>query len=342
MRHRRRGFTLVELLVVIAIIGILIALLLPAVQAAREAARRSQCSNNLKQIGLALQNYHDTFKSFPPAWILSRGGASPANGDGYPQWGWGAMILPFMEQQALHDGLNVGKSHLADIAATPAGVALIQTPIAGYRCPSDTGPELNSGRKPDAPFDAIEPALGNYVGANTSWAGDLTRQVRGTKTSPGWVSNWDDERGVFIENTATRMRDITDGTSNTIAVGERRWKYHDNNGVLRTARSALIIGTRNPANAVRRGDQIGIGRAKLNMNFVDPADTQLGRARQGFSSMHPGGAQFVFADGSTHFISETIEAGPDPDGNHWANNRATNTVYERLIAIQDGNPVGEF
>ncbi len=336
MRNRRQGFTLVELLVVIAIIGILIALLLPAVQAAREAARRSQCSNNLKQIGLGLQNYHDTFKSFPPAWVLSRGPGAPANGDGYPQWGWGAMILPFVEQQALDDALNVGKSHLADIAA--ANPALLQSSIAGYRCPSTTGPELNSGRKPDAPFDTIEPGLSSYVGANTSWAGDLTRQTRGNNT--GWVANWNDERGVFIEDKGTRMRDITDGSSNTIAVGERRWQFTDTLGVIRTARSALIIGTRNPGNGTRRGDQIGIGRARLNYDY--DGSSSITRARQGFSSKHPGGAQFVFADGSSHFISETIEAGPDPDGNQWANNRATNTVYERLIAIQDGQPVGEY
>ena len=100
MRRRSGGFTLVELLVVIAIIGILIALLLPAVQAAREAARRSQCSNNLKQLGIAIQNYHDTYKTFPPAYINdSHGGVNPGpifRAD--PQWGWSAMVLPFRER----------------------------------------------------------------------------------------------------------------------------------------------------------------------------------------------------------------------------------------------------
>ncbi len=340
MRNRSRGFTLVELLVVIAIIGILIALLLPAVQAAREAARRSQCSNNLKQIGLALQNYHDTFKSFPPAWVRARTSrttffGNAANGNGYDQWGWMAMTLPFMEQQALHDQIDVGPVNLAQVGDT--ATALLQTPIGNLRCPSDTGPDLNSGRRLNGEDGTNEnTALGSYVGAHTSWSGRVGR-------SPG--NNQKDERGLLIEDRGTKIRDVIDGTSNTIAVGERRWQFTAQDRSIQTSRSALIFGINTRSNDNRRGDQIGIGRAKLNINVypsvTDPSDPREW-VMQAFSSMHPGGALFGFADGSTHFIAETIEFGPDTTGDQVSNNRATNTVYERLIAIADGNPVGQY
>jgi prepilin-type N-terminal cleavage/methylation domain-containing protein len=137
----RVGFTLVELLVVIAIIGILVALLLPAVQAAREAARRSECTNNLKQIGVALHNYHDTHKMFPPGWIPQTG--MPGGGSGYA-WGWGTAILPFMEQASLPDQIQYGKITIYAAAGDPAILPLMQTPIAPYRCPSDVGPPTNN------------------------------------------------------------------------------------------------------------------------------------------------------------------------------------------------------
>ena len=111
-RKKRSGFTLVELLVVIAIIGILVALLLPAVQAAREAARRMSCGNNLKQIGLALHNYHDTYKTMPPAIVYTRPPAQNAR-NGRPYWGWGALVLPYVEQTPLHDALDPGPRHMS-------------------------------------------------------------------------------------------------------------------------------------------------------------------------------------------------------------------------------------
>src|SRR5205823_7988334 len=141
-RRAGRGFTLVELLVVIAIIGVLVALLLPAVQAAREAARRMKCQNNLKQFGLALHNYHDAYGRMPAsyyrAWPTSVGTTF-----GTPGWGWGTMILPRLEQQALFDTLNVSTLQLN---ASPLTKLPAQTPLPMFRCPSDTGKKTNANR----------------------------------------------------------------------------------------------------------------------------------------------------------------------------------------------------
>ena len=145
----RKGFTLVELLVVIAIIGILVGLLLPAVQAARAAARRMQCSNNLKQLGLAVHNYHDANKSFPSGFITNypAGALNTAAMMSVTQrthWSWGAFVLPYIEQTALYNTLNPGQSSMDALLATPAGLAALTTPIPSFVCPSDTGPSLNN------------------------------------------------------------------------------------------------------------------------------------------------------------------------------------------------------
>jgi prepilin-type N-terminal cleavage/methylation domain-containing protein len=134
--RNQRGFTLVELLVVIAIIGILVGLLLPAVQAAREAARRMQCSNNLKQLALSAHNYESSHRVFPTGYIRTSGGAG---------WGWGALMLPFMEQTALSSQLQVTRANLDTVLASPPSNmrALMQTPLPTFLCPSDTGAQGN-------------------------------------------------------------------------------------------------------------------------------------------------------------------------------------------------------
>ncbi len=183
----RKGFTLIELLVVIAIIAILIALLVPAVQKVREAASRTECANNLKQIGLALHNYHDANKRFPPGYNgVASGGLS------VPGWAWHVYILPQMEQDNLYNLVNPTVA-ANSVDGTPA--ATKQIPLKVYRCPSDVGSELNSDRGGNA--------TANYIGVG------------------GNNGQADNSNGVLYGNSKTRIADISDGTSNTAMVGER-------------------------------------------------------------------------------------------------------------------------
>src|SRR5579871_1213290 len=135
---KRRGFTLIELLVVIAIIAILIALLVPAVQKVREAASRLQCQNNLKQIGLAMHGYNDTYKKLPQGWLNVRGTGNPS-----PGWSWSIVILPFIEQAPLYNQINPDVTTPGGAPTNGAVFTLLQSPIAIYRCPSDSGPQQN-------------------------------------------------------------------------------------------------------------------------------------------------------------------------------------------------------
>jgi len=196
------GFTLVELLVVIAIIGILVALLLPAIQAAREAARRTQCNNNLKQIGVALHNYHDTNKVLPAGFIYR----TPA---GNPDWGWAVFIMPFMEMDAMYKEADVGTTQLIQFynaTATAEQRALLQTPIPAYRCPSDISMVLNDRCRfgsPNPPHFHL--ATANYVGCS------------GTGTNASTT----DAGGLLYGNSWRNLRDALDGTSTTFLAGER-------------------------------------------------------------------------------------------------------------------------
>ena len=333
MRRFRRttGFTLVELLVVIAIIGVLVALLLPAVQAAREAARRMQCGNNLKQIALSAHNYHNTYKTFPPAFLYKP--PYPANGRGpnnTPFWGWSSFLLPFIEQQPLHERLNVGTTHLLVAVNTPLLLDMMQKPISSFRCPSDTGPVLQVG-SPNL-LDGKSTAVSNYVGSNGS------RFFRGRNNNHINI-------GMFVESRSISFRDVLDGTSNTAFVGERKWAMHDINDRLRVSRAGNIFGVRRHNNSTSGSNAVmATGRSKLNYNWAN-----TGRSRRSFSSEHPGGAQFALCDASVRFIPETIDndfntypLGADNQSriNNAAAGRA-DTAWESLLGRHDGvsNPL---
>ena len=331
----RSGFTLVELLVVIAIIGILIALLLPAVQAAREAARRSQCANNLKQLGLALHNYHDTFKCFPSGWLTKSYG-----GDDYNLWGWSALILPYVEQTALHDQIDVGDVSLEVLAAALRSgnvVGVLSQPVGGFRCPSCDGPASNANRDRFPWAAGANPgrlATSNYVGANDSF--QTQRSVTGGPAA---------QRGLFRENSAFPFAAIKDGSSNVIALGERKYFTRTDTGRDYSSGAAVVFGVRCRNDQTHRADQVGCGCPGIN----HAVDGSRGRSRQGFSSNHPGGAEFALADGSVRFISETIEFDAGPNGTTCEVNNVgdpllydVDTTWERLIGIKDGGTLGDF
>ncbi len=209
----RRGFTLVELLVVIAIIGVLVALLLPAVQAAREAARRTQCQNNVKQLGLALQNYHAAFNTFPPSAKFDAAIGNPERSTVHYE-NWVIATLPFMEQQTLYASFDL-KKPISDVAnREPRGARL-----EGMICPSDRGHET----KFQSASEGDNWARGNYGanGALGAYQTDPTREKSAAgKDAKGWINHV--SGGVMGANVARGIAEITDGTSQTILIGELR------------------------------------------------------------------------------------------------------------------------
>lgn len=334
-RRGKRGFTLVELLVVIAIIGVLVALLLPAVQAAREAARRTSCNNNLKQLGLALHNYHDALSVFPPAYIDS--GTDLAE-----SWGWGAFLLPYIEQTSLHSGLGVSQSslrlQLANNSATV--IPLVRTPLKSFMCPSDSGFNGKGLVHNNRNFSG---GLG-FTAAGKSTAEDT---LVGVSNYPG-VSGHRDvvghtvNTGVFFGGSNITFAAINDGTSNTFAVGERDTK---------DCRSGTWVGTRRPTGGGTAGTNVLIGHSQVKLNQPVKAIAwnvdRLG-CGEGFSSMHPGGAQFLACDGSVRFVTNNINHnwysvnGAAVNGTDTDHENDANGVYQRLLSRNDNLVVGDY
>ena len=282
-RSRASGFTLVELLVVIAIIGILVSLLLPAVQAARESGRRTQCSNNFKQIGLALHNYHDRLKVFPPGYLENLDSQGKELG---PGWGWMAMLLSDIEQNNLQNQIDmtVGIEQTKNANQRTIVISTLLCPSDGtMRQPWDaTKRDLSSGQ-PQGTICSL--AAANYVG------------MFGT-SEPG--VNGD---GMFFRNSKLGFQSVTDGTSNTIAVGERAFALGEASWVGAVTGAVLVpdssdgIGTGPPEDS----SSIILGHAG---DGYPPADRRS-HVNQ-FYSFHPGGTQFVFVDGHVSFLSKTM------------------------------------
>lgn len=332
----RKGFTLIELLVVIAIIAVLIALLLPAVQQAREAARRSQCKNNLKQLGLALHNYHETANVFPPGFVCVDPVASSAH------WTWSAFILPYVEQSSIYQTMQVGTLTPNQVVADNEKRKAFQTPLAMFRCPSDVGPKLiNHNRRirysPGSPEPLADPPLSNYILSN-----DVARMAQYKSSNPvnGTNAQGKGAVGAFWRNSNLRMRDLTDGASNTILAGERRYRTSAASGDWAGTLYGIFSGdTSGPAQDASPDSGMVTAFGCIRFPINQPPRSDNGQ-RLTYSSEHTGGAHFLLGDGSVRFISENIDTHPIPPAHTLYD--VTHSTLGRLIAIQDGAVVGEF
>ena len=306
----KRGFTLVELLVVIAIIGTLVGLLLPAVQAARESARRSDCANNFKQLGLALHNYHSARRLFPPGFKRVYGSTSSNdavsdNAASQGNWAWAAYLLPFIEMDRVYQAIDVAGTDCATAVGNATKMAAMTKRVPQFLCASDGTRALGTVAafwfKDQAGSNVTTlMAMSNYVAANHS--NNVLR-----------VGD-----GMFFMDSQSNSAKIADGLSKTVALGERTYLLNNGisgvdpvqgysyNGFISPYAGCVycVRGTRDQSSF---GIRDGLGSAFMGINepsvLMDSADS---RASRGFSSYHGPGAQFAMADGSVRYLSETV------------------------------------
>jgi len=346
MKQKKRGFTLIELLVVIAIITILIALLLPAVQAAREAARRTQCKNNMKQIVLGLHNYHDNHLTFPPGYLISNEAA------------WSCLILPYIEQNNLYENFDFRGQ--MDALTLPSGAAIVNRNwideiVNTYRCPSDNGPPQaeNVGLRVTGDVQIIRNKSGtsNYLACagGSNWIGPGGVPVglndetgAGAAGTGGGVLDAQDNTttdfgGMFYGNSRNRIADMRDGTQHTVLIGEHI-AYTGANG---TNDSNAAIGLLSPpysnkerchgywahANFGDASDVLFDMRHGVNGGNGQAIGQRQGAGNEGdLSSKHEAGAQIGLGDGAIRFVSDTT----DP------------TILQNIANRRDGQIVSEY
>jgi len=344
----RRGFTLVELLVVIAIIGVLVALLLPAVQTAREAARRSQCSNNLKQLALGMHNYADTFGVLAAGLVNTYQTSAGQGANNQASWGWGSLILPYLEQAALQQQLGVGRispnEYQNGAVAPSTGISLNDASLAlkMFLCPSDGSLKLNdssrwsrNGSNLPVASPAGRAPRSNY----NACFGHNRLRVWDDPSYPNIATGGFRYSGGGAANGAVRFANITDGTSNSIMLGERTYK-------LRTAKffPGTWVGARSGAHEDAGEDvwfslraPINGGQGGINLNNPEADNVSLYSRQEGLSSSHPSGVMVAMYDGSVRFLQDTIDYAYGGDGDPNADR-----ILERLCHISDGNAVGDF
>jgi prepilin-type N-terminal cleavage/methylation domain-containing protein len=322
-----RAFTLVELLVVIAIIGVLVSLLLPAVQTARESARRMRCANSLKQLGLAVHNYVDIHNSIPIGHMYRGHFDGDINdADGGTGFGWGAAILPYLEQNALYAQFD---QRLPISSRNPSrNLTLAQTPLTIFSCPSDLKPKnWNDGAVTNSATSSYKACGSSYDG----WSGG----------GVGANINRNRFNGMFDRDNragSLRFAEITDGTSNQFLIAECKWKM-DKNG---RNRGRIFGSTDQPGYATGASNALMLnGQWQMNWTALE-GNPQPHRTA---GSNHPGGAQFCLADGSARFVSENIQH----TATAWNANRVFMTpkgqpygMYQRLFSIADGLQLAEF
>ncbi|MEX1039039.1 MAG: DUF1559 domain-containing protein [Pirellulaceae bacterium] len=314
IQNQRRGFTLVELLVVIAIIGVLVALLLPAVQQAREAARRMQCSNQMRQIALANHNYESSHRVFPSGAIVENASCK-ANG-GVHSTPWGVAILPYLEATALYDQFQ-NVTHYSSLISSGSPAPQRQ-PLMNYQCPSEPA------------FNAEVPGL-SYMGVQGGGVEDDAECLSGPVANQRVrFSN-----GVLVTNGRVRFADIKDGTSNTFLIGESRWfstpqtTQHNNwfswASSIRTGSSEHVITLAAAIDSINN-PQVDFDSSKpwVGANGSSAHSLYLGTHTRAFGSWHPGGCHMAFADGSVSFHSETMDL----------------ATYRGMGTRNDGMPLG--
>lgn len=316
----KRGFTLVELLVAIAIIGVLVALLLPAVQAAREAARRMQCTNHLKQLMLAMHNYHDALLQFPPSYVIQPGGGG-ANGspdattrDAGPGWAWGTLLLPYIEQQNLHNQLDLRKP-----AWDSANASAAKTPLPFMLCPSASG-----DRRPMQVIDDSGTTLATFSRAH---------YVCNVGQEEPWGTTIDDYSqladGPLYRNSPTNTADVRDGLSNTVFLGEHHQVLSSKTWV------GVVPGASVCPSARFAFSECDYAATLVNVHSgpaadevppaIHPPNSPLCHVCQMYAE-HPGGCNVAIGDGSVRFVSEYI-------------NQAT---WAALSSRSKGDIVGEY
>jgi len=339
--HPRRGWTWVEVMVVLAVVAVIVLLVLPAIQQSREAARRTQCRNSLKGIGLALSNYHDGFKTLPPGYVLDTDGP-------YLGWGWCVSLTPYMEATTRHGRLSEFTS--SGINSLPQSAWFLKS-VPGLSCPTDYPEYREDNYVPhvlvstDSVTDGIviPPTLdvpnhfarSNYFGV----AGYLHAEVGGIAfdaggepagksplVNAGSLGNIGTTfsvghrycdpanfRGVFGQNSWTKFDDIKDGLANTLLVGERYAPKNDGPGAVG---HGTWVGVPDCSTAAGLAMALGDTAVKLNAGARTRAETT------GFGSAHTGGSHFLFADGAVRFIRNEIDIG----------------LYRSLSSIADGGP----
>lgn len=341
----RTGFTLVELLVVIAIIGILVALLLPAIQAAREASRRTQCSNNLKQLGLGLQNHHDVLQRLPPGGAQDQSPfGTAAGGEGSS---WLVYILPYIEMGPLYDTfLFTSGSGWGTGAATNNYNLVNNVAMPGYRCPSSPLPQFATGTG----YGGTNPALPTYAGVSGAINGLIPGYTE-SRTSTGGggagccTGGIVAAAGVLFPNSKTNYRDILDGTSNCLAVAEQSNFIITTDGVKNAwnagSGDGWLIGvnaTSTPPNFNNGGDARAFNtttiRYPVNQNGTWPPGGNCGGMgvcinvgnNVPVNSAHPGGALVLLCDGSVRFVADATPV----------------ATLAQLATRDDGNPIGSY